>query len=222
METRLRRGLFGYSRKSVTAVVNDREMSIITASRGSKEAKDEVEGLAAELDKRRIEAAELQARNRDLESKLDDATERVQAVESSGSTSTTAELTDILDAAERAIARLTDGARRNAEKQLGETEQVHEALRKGSIGSRRGAPAWRRSPRRSRIRSRRFGKEASALSDRLRQALAPANDAMDALALRLSELAAAPEPPPHLQVGEPDVISVGEADDETAPGDTRR
>lgn len=44
METRLRRGLFGYSRKSVTAVVNDREMSIITASRGSKEAKDEVEG----------------------------------------------------------------------------------------------------------------------------------------------------------------------------------
>jgi len=72
METRLRRGLFGYSRKSVTAVVNDREMSIITASRGSKEAKDEVEGLAAELDKRRIEAADLQARNRDLESKLDD------------------------------------------------------------------------------------------------------------------------------------------------------
>jgi len=92
METRLRRGLFGYSRKSVTAVVNDREMSIITASRGSKEAKDEVEGLAAELDKRRIEAADLQARNRDLESKLDDVTERVRAVESSGSTSTTAEL----------------------------------------------------------------------------------------------------------------------------------
>jgi len=167
METRLRRGLFGYSRKSVTAVVNDREMSIITASRGSKEAKDEVEGLAAELDKRRIEAADLQARNRDLESKLDDVTERVRAVESSGSTSTTAELTDTLDATERAIARLTDRARRNAEKQLGETEQVHEALRKEI--DRLAAWRTRMAPLAQTIPDsiEEVRKEASALSDRL-------------------------------------------------------
>jgi hypothetical protein len=79
METRLRRGLFGYSRKSVTAVVNDREMSTIKASREAKEARDEVETVAAELDKSRIEIADLQARNRDLESKQEDAAERFRA-----------------------------------------------------------------------------------------------------------------------------------------------
>ncbi len=74
-------------------------------------------------------SSDLQARNRDLELKLEDAAERFRAVERSGSTSTTEELTDVLHAAERALSRLTDGARKNAEKQLGETEQVHDALR---------------------------------------------------------------------------------------------
>lgn len=36
MEARLRRGLFGYSRKSVTAVVNEREVAITKASRGER------------------------------------------------------------------------------------------------------------------------------------------------------------------------------------------
>ena len=216
METRLRRGLFGYSRKSVTAVVNDREMSTIKASREAKEARDEVEMVAADLDKSRIEIANLQARNRDLESKLEDAAERFRAVERSGSTSTTEGLTDVLHAAERALARLTDRARENAEKQLGETERVRDALRQDIdrlAGWRaRMAPLAESIP--ASIEDVR--KETSAIADRLHEALAPATDAQDVLAARLSELAALPEPPP-FPVAEGDVISVGEAGNEATP-----
>ncbi len=217
MESRLRRGLLGYSRKSVTAVVNEREVSIIKASREAKEASDEVASLNAELDQYRIEIADLQARNRDLGSKLEDAAERFRAVERSGSTSTTEELTDVLHAAERALARLTDGARRNAEKQLGATERVHDALRQDidrlAEWRARMAPLAETIP--DSIQAVRS--EAAALSDRLREALAPANDALDALAARLSELAETPAPPQPEQGAESEVISVGEADDASPP-----
>ena len=129
MDARLRRGLFGYSRKSVTAVVNDREVSITKASSEAKEAEDQVAKLTAEIDENRREIVDLQARNRDLDSKLEDAAERFWAVEPSGSTSTTEELTDVLHAAERALARLSDRARENAEQQLGDTERVRDSLR---------------------------------------------------------------------------------------------
>jgi chromosome segregation ATPase len=216
METRLRRGLFGYSRKSVNAVVNDRDVSIIKASREANEAKDEVGLVAAELDRSRIEIAELQARNRDLESKLEDAAERFRAVESSASTSTTEGLTDVLHAAERALARLTDRARENAEKQLGETERVHDALRQDI--DRLAAWRARMAPLAENIPGsiEEVRKETSAIADRLQEVLAPATDAQDALAARLSELASLPEPPP-FQVAEGDVISVGEAGNEAAP-----
>lgn len=215
METRLRRGLFGYSKKSVTAVVNDREMSTIKASREAKEARDEVEMVAADLDKSRIEITDLQARNRDLESKLEDAAERFRAVERSGSTSTTEGLTDVLHAAERALARLTDRARENAEQQLGETERVHDALRQDI--QRLAAWRARMAPLAESIPGsiEEVRKETSAIADRLHEALAPATDAQDALATRLSELAALPEPPP-FPVAEGEVISVGEVDDGSA------
>jgi chromosome segregation ATPase len=216
METRLRRGLFGYSRKSVTAVVNDREMSTIKASREAKEARDEVETVAAELDKSRIEIADLQAGNRDLESKLEDAAERFRAVERSGSTSTTEGLTDVLHAAERALARLTDGARKNAEKQLGETERVRDSMRQEierlAEWRARMAPLAESIP--GSIEDVR--KEASAIADRLRDALAPATDALDVLAARLSDLAESPEPPTADERAEGEVIAVGEANDGSA------
>ena len=129
MDARLRRGLFGYSRKSVRSVLNDRDVSITKASREANEADEEVAKLTGELDDNRQEIAELQARNRDLGSKLEDAAERVRAVERSGSTSTTEGLTDVLHAAERALAQLTDRARENVEQQLGETEKVRDTLR---------------------------------------------------------------------------------------------
>jgi chromosome segregation ATPase len=217
METRLRRGLFGYSRKSVTAVVNDREMSTTKATREAKEAKDEGETVAAELDQRRIEVADLQARNRDLESKLEDAAERFRAVERSGTMSTTEELTDVLHAAERALARLTDGARQNAEKQLGETEQVHDALRRDidrlAAWRARMAPLADSMP--GSIEEVR--KEVSAISHRLLEALAPATNALDTFAARLAELVESPEPPAPFRAGEGDVISVGDAGGDAAP-----
>lgn len=217
MESRLRRGLFGYSRKSVTAVVNDREMSTIKSSREAKEAKEEVAELSTQLDQRRIEIAELQARNRDLESKLEDAAERFRAVERSGSTSTTEGLTDVLHAAERALARLTDRARENAEKQLGETEQVHDALRQEidrlAQWRARMAPLAESIP--GSIEE--VQKETSALSDRLREALAPANDALDALAARLAELADSPEPPGAGGDAEGEVVSLVETTNEPEP-----
>jgi chromosome segregation ATPase len=217
MEGRLKRGLFGYSRKSVTTVVNDREISIIKASREAKEAQDELGMVTAELDKTRIEIANLQARNRDLESKLEDAAERFRAVERSGSTSTTEGLTDVLHAAERALARLTDGARKNAERQLGETERVRDSLRQEieRLAEWRGrmAPLAESIP--GSIEEVR--REASAIAGRLREALAPATGAMDDLAARLSDLAQSPEPPSAERGSEGEVISVGEANDGSAP-----
>ena len=147
--------------------------------------------------------------------KLEDAAERSRAVERSGPTSTTEELTDVLHAAERALTRLTDGARKNAEKQLGETEQVHDALRQDIDRlvewRARMAPLAETIP--DSIHEVR--KEASALSERLRQALAPANDALDGLASRLSELAESPEPPPRMPATVSEIIAVGEATDQT-------
>ena len=140
MEARLRRGLFGYSRKSVTAVVNDREVSITKASsRGERGEGRGREARRPRSTRTGSEIVDLQARNRDLESKLEDAAERFRAVERSGSTSTTEGLTDVLHAAERALARLSDRARENAEQQLGETERVRDTPPLGDRSARRVA-----------------------------------------------------------------------------------
>jgi len=216
MEAQLKRGFFGYSRKSVRAVVNDREESMLKASRRARESEAKIEGLATELAESRIEIADLQGRNHDLESKLEDAAERFRAVEPSGSTSTTEGLTDVLHAAERALARLADGARKNAEKQVGETERVRDSLRQEidrlAEWRARMAPLADSIP--GSIEDAR--RETSAVADRLREALAPATDALDVLATRLSELAESPEPPTPDQGAEVEVISVGEANNEAA------
>jgi len=211
MEARLRRGLFGYSRKSVTAVVNDREVSITKASTEAKEAEDKVAKLTAEIDENRREIVDLQARNRDLDSKLEDAAERFWAVEPSGSTSSTEELTDVLHAAERALARLSDRARENAEQQLGETERVRDSLR--SEIDRLAAWRARMAPLADSIPSsiEEVQKEASAMAARLREAISPATNALDALAARLADLAESPEPPEQRPVTQDDVISLEEA-----------
>ena len=211
MEAGLRRGLFGYSRKSVTAVVNDREVSITKASRAANEAEDQVAKLTAEIEENRREIVDLQARNRDLDSKLEDAAERLRAVERSGSTSTTEELTDVLHAAERALARLSDRARENAEQQLGETERVRDSLR--SEIDRLAAWRARMAPLADSIPSsiEEVQKEASAMAARLREAISPATNALDALAARLAELVESPEPPEQRPVTRDEVISLEEA-----------
>jgi hypothetical protein len=134
-----------------------------------------------------------------------------------GPPSTTEGLTDVLDAAERALARLTEGARRNAEEQLGETERVRDSMRQEI--DRLAAWRVRMAPLAESIPGsiEDVLKEASSITDRLREALAPATEALEALATRLTDLAESPEPPTADQGAEGEVISVGEANDGSTP-----
>jgi chromosome segregation ATPase len=173
----LRRGLFGYSRKSVREVVADREFTAIRADKDARAAEEEIARLRSELESARREASELEARNRDLASQLKDSAERFRAVERSSSPSTTEGLTDVLHAAERALARLTDAARRSAEEELGETERARDALRTEieQLAEWRGGVA--------------------PLAEAVRRAIDEASAATAALASRLSELAEVAAPP---------------------------
>lgn len=211
VESGLKRGLFGYSRKSVQAVVNDRDVSIVKASREAQEARDELATTSAELGDRRIEVADLRARNRDLESKLEDAAEGSRAVTRPGSTTRPEGMTDALQAAELALTRLTDEARRNAMRQLGEIEQVRDSLRaeidRLTEWRTRMGPLAESVP--DSIEDAR--EEMSAVWGRLRGALAPTKGALDALAARLSELAEVPEAPSRDELPGGEVVSLGEA-----------
>jgi chromosome segregation ATPase len=186
----------GYSRKSVREVLTDRDVMVVRASREAREAEARVAELSAELERAGRDAAEQKSRIRDLEAKLEEATERFRAVERSESPSTTEGLTDVLHAAERALARLTEAARRNAEHELGETERVHEELR-AEIDD---LTTWRDRvvPLIEGVRRaiEDAGGQVTSIGDRLREVVIPAMSSLDALAGRLSELAEASASPP--------------------------
>lgn len=173
----LRRGLFGYSRKSVREVVADREVAAIRASKDLRDAEEEVARLRVDVEEARRDAIESEARNRDLASQLKDSAERFRAVERSSSPSTTEGLTDVLHAAERALARLTDAARRSAEEELGETERARDALR----AEMEELAAWR--------------DRVAPMSEAVRRSIDETRAATAALAARLSELAESSAPP---------------------------
>jgi hypothetical protein len=199
----LRRGLFGYRRKDVRALLTDRDVMIVRASKEAREAEGQVADLAAELERSSREIVELNTRNRDLESRLRESAERFRAVERSGSPSTTEGLTDVLHAAERALARLTDAARRNAEQELGETERAREELR---IEIEHLA-VWR--------------ERMLPLTDAVLRSIDQAQVATTALAGQLSELAETPAPPRTQRQDAPsDVIHLGEPE-EVAPVEAR-
>jgi hypothetical protein len=117
----------------------DREVAAIRAEKDARTSEEEVMRLRAELDGASREVVEMETRNRDLAAQLKDSAERFRAVERSGSPSTTEGLTDVLHAAERALARLTDAARKSAEEELGETERARAALQ----AEIEGLDAWR-------------------------------------------------------------------------------
>jgi predicted nucleic acid-binding Zn-ribbon protein len=209
---KLKGSLFGYSRKRVRALLTEREMMVIKASHDARDVEAKVDGLAAELDQARVEAGELRTRIHDLESQLKDSAERFRAVERSSSPSTSEGLTEVLHAAERALARLTETARRNAEQELGQTERERDDLRSEidrlAAWRARMAPLSEAVPRSIEDVRR----EASAIAGRLREALGPISDAMDVLAARLSELVEAPPAPPEIPAAAPaGVIRLEEA-----------
>jgi chromosome segregation ATPase len=186
---RLKRSLFGYSRKGVRVLLTEREAMAIKATRDAREAETRVEELRAELEASRRESAELQARTRDLDAQLKESTARFRVLDQSSSPSTSEGLTDVLQAAERALGRLTETARRNAEQELGETERERDGIREEidrlTAWRSRVAPLSESVPE----SIEEVRREASAMAGRLREALGPVTDAMDVLAARLSELA---------------------------------
>lgn len=216
MEARLRRGLFGYSRKSVSAVVNDRDISIVKASQSASEAEERTRELAAELDRSRAEVADLQARNRILDDQVKGAAERFSVLEQSSTPTSSEDVTEVLHAAERALSRLTENARRNAEQELGETERERDELR--TEIQRLAAWRDRMGPLEDAIpRSiADVRREASDIADRVVEAVAPLKDALDGLAARLSELALSPEAPIESPIAEREIISLGDAAEEPA------
>jgi chromosome segregation ATPase len=199
----LRRGLFGYRRKDVRAILTDRDVMIVRASKEAREAEAKVAEQAAELERTSREIVELNTRNHDLESRLRESAERFRAVERSGSPSTTEGLTDVLHAAERALARLTDAARRNAEQELGETERAHEELR----SEIEQLATWR--------------ERVLPLTDAMLRSIDQAQAATATLASQLASLAETPAPPrTERQEPSSDVIRLGEPED-AAPADAR-
>jgi septation ring formation regulator EzrA len=190
METpRLRRSLFGYSRKSVRVVLTEREATAIKASADAREAQNQVHELSSRLEESRRDTAELQARTRDLDAKLKEATERFRVLDQSSSPSTSEGLTEVLHAAERALGRLTESARRNAEQELELTERQRDDVRTDIDR----LVAWRERtlPLAESVPDaiEEVRREASAAAARLREALGPLTESMDVLSGRLSELA---------------------------------
>ena len=195
MDDRLRRGLFGYSRKSVQEVLNDRDAKIVKTSGEAREAVERATDLAAQLDRARMDLHDVQTRNRELESQLQAAAERSGALEPSETPSSSEELTEVLHATERALAQLTQNARHEAERELERTEASRDRLRSEierlAAWRARVAPLAEDIPRSvADVRN-----EASSMPERLRGALSPLTEAVDTLAARLSDLAGSASPP---------------------------
>ena len=211
MDDRLRRGLFGYSRRSVQEVLNDRDVTIVNMSTDAREAEERATDLSAQLERERMDLHGLQTRNRELESQLRAAEERSGALESSETPSSSEGLTEVLHATERALARLTENALHEAERELERTGEARDHLRSEIDGlaawRARVAPLAEGIPRSIEdVRN-----EASSMPERLRGALAPITEAVEALAARLSELAGSVPPPGDgAPEGEEDVVSLVE------------
>jgi hypothetical protein len=204
----LRRGLFGYSRSSVREVLAERDVLVVRGLRETKEAEGTIGELTLGIDEARREIADLNARNRDLEARLRDSAERFRVLEQSGSPSTTEGMTEVLQAAERALGRLTETARRNAEQELGQTERAREGLLReiDRLSSWRAqvAPLSESVPRSiDDVR-----REATAAADRMREALAPLSAAMDVLIARLSDVADTREAPVEIPDTEEELIRI--------------
>lgn len=183
-EPTLRRGFLGYSRKSVEQLLSERELAVAKASEEARTAAARVTALQGEIGRLRREAAE-----------------RAQALETTSqpeepTTPTTEEgLGQILEATERALADLFRDADKTAETKLRDIERTRDGLQEDV----ERLEAWRHrmigltDAVRKSIEDARV--QATSASDRLREAVTPATNAMEALARRLDELAETSEPP---------------------------
>lgn len=173
----LKTGLFGFSKKSVRTVLMDRDAKIAGALEEVRNGEDRLREMSAQLDDARREAGDLRSQNSDLEFKLKESAERFLAVERSESPITNEGLTDVLHAAERALTRLTEAARRGAEEHLVETERTRSDL----VAEIERLAEWR--------------EQVLPLTDATIQAIEVSQATTAALAAGLSKLAAVSAPP---------------------------
>jgi chromosome segregation ATPase len=184
----LKTGLFGFSKKSVRTALMDRDAKIDGALEEVRKGEDRLREMSAQLDDARREAGDLRSQNSDLEFKLKESAERFLAVERSESPITNEGLTDVLHAAERALTRLTEAARRGAEEQLGETERTRSEL----VAEIERLAEWR--------------DQVLPLTEATIQAVEVSQATTAVLAAGLSKLAAVSAPPLPESVDEPSVV----------------
>jgi chromosome segregation ATPase len=186
---------------------------VVRGLRETKEAEGRIVELTDQVEQARRQIADLHSRNRDLDSQLKETAERFRVLDQSSSPSTSEGLTEVLQAAERALGRLTETARRNAEQELGQTERARDDLREEidrlAAWRARMAPLSESVP--ESIQDVR--REASGMAGRLREAMGPFTDAINVLSARLSELAETPAAPPEIPA-EGDVIRLDDAGSE--------
>jgi hypothetical protein len=173
----LKTGLFGFSRKSVRTVLRDKESKIASALEEVRNGENRLRETSAQLDDARREAGDLRSQNSDMEFKLKEAAERFVALERSESPITSEGLTDVLHAAERALTRLTEAARRGAEEHLVQTDRTRTEL----VAEIERLAAWR--------------DQVLPLTDATIQAIEVSQATTAALAAGLSKLAAVSAPP---------------------------
>jgi chromosome segregation ATPase len=213
----LRSGLFGYSRKSVEAMMTERDMQMVQSVQEVREAEGRVAQLADELETARREASErrgqaerAEASANQLRAELEDArSSRMEAdlrlaelegrigqlqaeldEASQGSAHSVQSLTEVLDATQRGVAELLEDARRRAEQELRANEGAREALRTDI----EQLVAWR--------------DKVAPLAEQVRRSISDARERTSELAGYLSELA---ETVPPRADGAPEVIRLDEA-----------
>jgi chromosome segregation ATPase len=195
----LKTGLFGFSKKNVRRVLMDRDARIDGALEEVRKGEDRLREMSAQLDDARREAGDLRSQNSDLEFKLKESAERFLAVERSESPITNEGLTDVLHAAERALTRLTEAARRGAEEHLVETERTRSDL----VAEIERLAEWR--------------EQVLPLTDATIQAIEVSQATTAALAAGLSKLAAVSAPPLPESGDEPSIVRL---DDVATPTPT--
>jgi chromosome segregation ATPase len=219
----LRSGLFGYSRKSVEAIMTERDMQMVQSVNDVREAEARVARLTGELETARRETSERRGQAERAEStvgqlrtELEDAKRarleadlrlaelegRIGSLQAEldeateGSARSVRSLTEVLDATQRGVAELLEDARRRAEQELRANERAREALR----GDIERLAAWRDS--------------VAPLAEQVRRSVAEAREHTSELAGYLSELADVAPPAPDAA---PEVIRLDEAASESEP-----
>lgn len=220
----LKAGLFGYSRKSVQAFMNECDLQMVQSAQEVRGAEIRTAELMLELESTRREAEEraelieiseastarLQAQLEDAQRARSEADLRIAHLEtrigtlqseledaSAAPTPTVEGMKDVLEATQQAVTELLEGGRRSAEQEVRTSERARDALR----SEIKHLVVWR--------------DKVMLLADEVRRSIDAARAHTSALAANLAELAETS--PPVALVAAPEVIRLEEAEPEAEP-----